>query len=180
VQFDVVPSCTLQPSAAVPHAAQPDVHVGAHAPFVHAVAVVCALVPQVTPQPPQLVLSVPTGSSQPLAGMPSQSAYRGEQVGWHVLLEQVLAVTWAAVAVLHTLPQPLQLLASVAPLVAQPFCGLPHIKYVPVHTGTQVPALQLVLLAFVVEQAVAHPPQWFLSVSRFDSQPLDATVSQLP
>ena len=92
-QLVVVPICTLQPCAAVPQFFQPEAQVGVHAPLVHEVAGVCALVPQVMPQPPQFVLSVPTGSSQPLAGMLSQSANRPAQVGLHVLLVQAFADT---------------------------------------------------------------------------------------
>jgi hypothetical protein len=92
-QLVVVPSCTLHPCAAVPQFFQPEAQVGVHEPPVHEVAVVCAFVPQVMPQPPQFVLSVPTGSSQPLDGMLSQSANRPAQVGLQALLLQVFADT---------------------------------------------------------------------------------------
>jgi hypothetical protein len=92
-QLLVVPSCTLQPCAGVPQFFQPEAHVGVQAPLVHAVAVVCALLPQTTLQPPQFSLSLPTGSSQPLAGVLSQSANSPAQVGLHTLLLQTFVDT---------------------------------------------------------------------------------------
>lgn len=92
-QLLVVPSCTLQPCAAVPQFFQPEAQVGVQVPLVQAVAVVCALVPQTTLQPPQFSLSPPTGSSQPFAGMLSQSANSPAQVGLHRLLVQTFADT---------------------------------------------------------------------------------------
>jgi len=73
---------------------QPELQVGVHEPLVHEVAEALAL-PQVTPQPPQLVLSLATGNSQPLAGILSQSANKPEQVGLHALPLQRLALTCA-------------------------------------------------------------------------------------
>src|SRR5882724_5817840 len=72
-QLLTVPICVLQPWAGVPQFFQPELQVGVHEPLVHEVAEALAL-PQVTPQPPQLVLSLATGNSQPLAGILSQSA----------------------------------------------------------------------------------------------------------
>jgi hypothetical protein len=92
-QLLVVPSCTLQPCAGVPQFFQPEAQVGVQAPLLQAVAVVCALVPQTTLQPPQFSLSLPTGNSQPLAGMLSQSANNPAQVGLHALLVQTFADT---------------------------------------------------------------------------------------
>ena len=143
-QLLTVPSCVLQPCAGVPQFFQPELQVGVHEPFVHEVAEALAL-PQTTPQPPQFVLSLPTGSSQPLAGMPSQSAYSPAQAGLHALLLQVFADTCAAAAVLHTLLHAPQLAGSLAVLMAQPFCGLPQARNFPVQIGTQVPPLQEVL-----------------------------------
>ena len=92
---------------------------------------------------------------------------------------QSLLLTWAAEAVLQTLPQPPQLFSSVALSIGQPFCGFEQEIRVPVHLGTQVPAAQLVLLAPAVEHAVVHVPQWFVSVLMLISQPLLETLSQL-
>ena len=88
VQLVSVPSWVLQPACGLPQLFQPAAQVGVHAPPVQDVAEVCA-VPQVTPQPPQLVLSVLRLTSQPLLRSVSQLAWSTAQPSKaHVLFWQ--------------------------------------------------------------------------------------------
>jgi hypothetical protein len=71
-------------------------------------------------QPPQLLALVAVSTSQPLVALLSQSPYVPEHCGAQALFIQLLAVTWAAAAVLQTVPQAPQLLASVELSASQP------------------------------------------------------------
>ena len=141
-------------------------------------------VPQVTLQPPQLATSLPTLRSQPLLGTPSQSSHAPfTQLGEHTLALQWLpaASTCALELLLQTLPQPPQLLSSVAPLMVQPFCGLLHESRVPEQVGVHRPERQLLPAEVVpvVAHAIVQVPQWLSSVLMLASQPLLALLSQL-
>src|SRR6187431_125263 len=179
-----VPSGVPQPAAGAPQLPQPLIHVGVHAPLAHTGAPTTWAVPQVTLQAPQLATSLATLRSQPLLGTPSQSSHaRSTQLGLQALFTQGLppASTCAVEVLLQTLPQTPQLFTSVAPLIVQPFCGLPQESSVPVQFGVQMPERQLLPAEVVpvAEQAIRHVPQWALSVLRLTSQPVLGLPSQL-
>ena len=79
-QCAAVSMLVVQPAAGLEHAAKPLLHVGEQAPPAHVVAeAFCVL--HCTLQPPQLSASVAVGVSQPLFGLPSQSAWLVRQTG---------------------------------------------------------------------------------------------------
>jgi hypothetical protein len=130
--------------------------------------------PQKTLQPPQLLGSALVGSSQPFAGLPSQSLKPGLQVGVHTPAEHA---TWPF-GFRHLFPQPPQSFGLVATSSSQPLFGSPSQSAQPVlQVGWHCPATQLVEpLAFV--QAVSQSPQLATLPVRFASQPFAGSPSQ--
>ena len=87
----------------------------------------------------------------------------------HAPLAQV-AVAFAGAE--HTVPHAPQLFASVASS-RQPVA---HAAWVPLHTKVHAPATHDCPAA----QLLPHAPQWIVDVARVVSQPLLASLSQLP
>jgi hypothetical protein len=80
---------------------------------------------------------------------------------------------------LHAFPQPPQLFTFDDVSVSQPLLGLlSQLPYVPLHTGTQLVPLQLVVPCALL-QAFPQLPQ-FVRVVVLVSQPVDAVASQSP
>jgi hypothetical protein len=124
-QLEVVPSWVEHPDVSVAvHFAQPASQAGLHSPVAHEVPPDACSLPHTALQSPQLLISADTSFSQPFVRLLSQSANRPLQAGWHALPLHGLAVTWAAAAVLHTVPQLPQLLALVAVSTSQPLTRL--------------------------------------------------------
>jgi hypothetical protein len=94
--------------------ANPALQVGEHTPLEHDVEPLA--LEQMVPQAPQLVVLDRMSVSQPLFGLPSQSAHPAAQVGAHAPPVQ-LVVPWALV---HWVPQAPQLLTLVERFTSQP------------------------------------------------------------
>ena len=114
------------------------------------------------PQALQLLISVLRLTSQPLAGLPSQSAKPALQVPIaHVPLLQVAD----ALANVHLVPQALQLLTSVFRLTSQPLVG--EASQLP-KPAEQAPMVQTLLTQLAAALAKVHlvpqAPQLFTSV----------------
>jgi len=166
-----------QPLAALPsQLAKPAAQVAtAHAPAVH-VAVPLAAV-HVRPHTPQFVALVRVSTSQPLAGLPSQSA----KPALHAPITQAPAAHMgAALAKLQARPHMPQFVALVRVSASHPLAALrsQSSKLVAHEVTAQAPAVHApVPLAGL--HARPHAPQLTV-VSRVTSQPLAALPSQFP
>src|SRR5690349_6575935 len=126
------------------------------------------------PQPPQLAL-VLSGVSQPLLGLPSQSANPGAQVGTQTPALQAVAPCALAQVTPHA-PQ----FDVVLSWVSQPLPGMPsQLPNPPLQpVSVQVP-VEHDALALGSWQVNPQPPQLLLVLSGA-SQPLAGLLSQLP
>lgn len=154
--------------------ANPPAHCGVHVPPTQLVLPLALL--QTVPQAPQLLLLELVFVSQPLFGLPSQSAvpavHDGEQAPFTQLVVPLVLV--------HLTLQPPQLLTLVSRFVSQPLMALPsQLANPPAHSGAQLPPEQLVV-PFGLVQVVPHAPQLPMLDCVFVSQPLLALPSQLP
>ncbi len=130
---------------------------------------------QARPQAPQSERLVRVSTSQPLAGLPSQSAKPALQ---EATRQAPATQAGVALAGRHTLPQAPQLVALVVTLVSQPLPRAPSQSAKPdAQVMRQTPAAHegapLVLL-----HTVGQAPQCRGSVPRFTSQPLEGLPSQ--
>jgi hypothetical protein len=131
---------------------------------------------QVAPQVPQLVALVLMLVSQPLLGLPSQSAVPAAHTGTQAPLTQLVT----PLALMHFTPQPPQLFGSLAVTVSQPFLVLPSQSIEPaLQTGTQAPETHDVVPWGFAQDAL-QAPQLLVLVFRLVSQPLSGLPSQLP
>jgi hypothetical protein len=168
---------TSQPLAALPsQLAKPAAQVAtAHAPAAHVAAPLGAA--HVRPHIPQFAALVRVSTSQPLPGLPSQSA----KPALHAPIAHAPAAqVAAALAKLHARPHVPQWAALVRVSASQPLAALPSQLAKPVAHAViaQAPAVHApVPLAGL--QARPHAPQWVV-VSRVASQPLAALPSQSP
>jgi hypothetical protein len=133
------------------------------------------VVEQTWPQVPQLLTPV-IDVSQPLFGLPSQSAKPGAQVGAHVPVPEQLVEPWAFVQAFPQEPQ----FVTVRIEVSQPLASLlsqsPHPS---VHATIWQPPVAHELVALARVQRTPQPPQLVELVSGA-SQPLVASPSQSP
>ena len=130
-------------------------------------------------QRPQLPLSLPTLTSQPLAAMPSQSAKPAAQAPIpHAPASQVAA----ALAKRHATPHAPQWFRS-APrtLSSQPSAALPLQSAKPLAQAptTHAPAAQALTVTFASAHAASHAPQCRGSVMG-DTQPPPQLVRPAP
>lgn len=136
-------------------------------------------------QVPQLLISVKTSVSQPVAKVASQSEKPMAQV---TTLHSPAAHPTVATLVLaigtHVAPQEPQLVALVLMLISQPlvkelsqFCN-PAAQGVLKHKLLLHP-IAAVVFTLAALHTVAHLPQWVLLVDKFTSQPLGFLASQL-
>jgi len=175
--WTLVAVAASQPLAALPsQLAKP----AAQVPTPHAPATQVA-VPLVAVQArlhmPQWVRLVRVSTSQPLAGLPSQSAKPALQAP----IAQVPAAQMAAaLGKLHARPHMPQWAALVRVSASQPLAALPSqlAKFAAQAVRVQAPAVHAPV-PLAGAQARPHAPQ-FAMVSRVVSQPLAALPSQLP
>jgi hypothetical protein len=153
---------------------QPEKHAMLQVPVAH-VGVPWVLL-QTVAQVPQWVVSALRLTSQPLLARPSQLPKPAEQLMPHTPPEQVAA----PLVPLQAFPQELQFAGLVLRLVSQPLDTLPsQLPQPAAHVMPQDPFVhEAVPLA--VLHAVVQVLQCSASVSRFDSQPLVTSESQLP
>jgi hypothetical protein len=131
---------------------------------------------QAMPQPPQLLMSVVVGVSQPFFGLPSQSAKPALQVGTQT--PAVHAVEPCAFE--QAMPQPPQLLIFDAKTASQPLTALPSQLPVPaLQVGLHAPA-EHVVEPFGFTHCVVHAPQLLTFVLVLVSHPFATLPSQLP
>jgi hypothetical protein len=123
------------------------------------------------PHVPQFAGSLSRFVSQPFVVLPSQSACPDGQMGW------VQMLFWHVPG--HTRPHPPQLSGSFVTFVSQPFEQSPSQSAVPGLQAQmpQTPAEQ-VGLPPTAGQTLPHAPQFWMSVVRSISQPLEASPSQ--
>jgi hypothetical protein len=127
---------------------------------------------QLRPQVPQFEALTWVLTSQPLAGLLSQSPKPAAQrTTVHIPPAQPLAATLVSA---HTAPHALQLAGSMAVLAQYADGPSPQVRSGAPHTVPQTLAEQTVPAA----QAIPHPPQLALSLRRSTSQPLAALPSQ--
>jgi hypothetical protein len=145
-----------------------------HPPAWHWPAVQIPLL-QTVPQAPQSLGSTSRLASQPLAGLPSQSAKPRLQVAMHVPPVQVEV----ALGEEQTVPQAPQWLGSLAVLVSQPLAGLPSQSVKPTLqvASWHWPAVHTAV-PLAKEQTVPQAPQWLGSLPVLVSQPLPGLPSQ--
>jgi hypothetical protein len=126
------------------------------------------------PQPLQFDVSVLRLTSQPLAGLPSQSAKPGLQAIWQLpLTHEGLPLLFE-----QTLPHEPQLLTSLYVLISQPLLRLPSQFAQPaLQLMPQLPVVH-VALPLVELQTLPHEPQCCGSEAMLISQPLAYWLSQ--
>ncbi len=174
----VVRVSTSQPLPAMPsQSAKP----GLHAPTAHALAAQAAVpfeTEQRLPQRPQLPVSARRSTSQPLAGLPSQSAKPVSQrpTPHTPPVQSTVACGRAAQGRLHA-PQ---FITSVAVRVSQPLLTSPSQSSVPeAHTPMpQAPARHTAVPLGGVGHALPQRPQFDTSVVVTVSQPFVGLMSQ--
>jgi len=126
-------------------------------------------VEHLVPQALQLLISVLRLTSQPLAGLPSQSL----KPALHAPMAQVpLLQVAAALANAHLVPQALQLLTSVLRLTSQPLVlfGASQFPKPAVHAPIVQVLLTQLAAALVNAHLVPQPPQLFASFVVFVAQ----------
>jgi hypothetical protein len=127
-------------------------------------------------QPPQFIRSELVAVSQPLRGLPSQSANPAPQTGTHAPLRQLVE----PLELLQAMPQPPQLAMSASRLASQPLVASPSQLPNPVaQLIAQVPWVQAAV-PLVELQRVPQSPQWLVLVWRSVSQPFCLSPSQSP
>lgn len=145
-------------------------HVGTQDPAVHAVEPFVLV--HAVPQAPQFAVLVPRFASQPgeASQLPNPPLHVREQdPRLHVAL---------ALAPLHTDPQEPQLPTLTSVFVSQPLFGFEsQLLKVPLQTGVQTPAVQLVE-PFELVHVVPQPPQLLESAAVLVSQPFLGLPSQ--
>ena len=150
----------------------PAEHVGTQAPAVHVVEPFVFV--HALPQMPQFVVVV-RDASQPFRALPSQLPKFALHVGTHAPTVQ----TVEPFAFVHASPHPPQFGTDVCVFVSQPLFAFESQSPKPeLHVGRHTP-LGHVVVPFVFEHPVPHPPQFVVVVSGA-SQPLPRFASQLP
>jgi hypothetical protein len=143
-----------------------------HVPVVHEAAAFGN--EQAVPHDPQSV-SVRVLVSQPLFGLPSQSANPALHTGVHAPATQVVVPLPLEQAVPHS-PQ----FVTVVSATSQPLPGLPsQLPHPALHVNEHAPLMHSGVALFAL-QAWPHWPQLATLVARFDSHPLLRLASQLP
>lgn len=175
--FTLVLRLTSQPLATLPsQLANPALQAMPQLPPAH--DGVPLLLLHTLPQPPQLPALVFTLTSQPLAGLPSQSAKPALQLAMSQTPATQLEVPLAAT---HSFPQVPQLLGSVFLLTSQPSPGRP--------LQSRLGLMQLESLQALFAQeprppgkmhCLPHTPQFWSSDCTLASQPVAAVLSQSP
>jgi hypothetical protein len=119
---------------------------------------------QVVPQAPQPALSVRVSTSQPFAGLPSQSEKPAAQA---ITAQAPTAQVAVALGSAHTRPQAPQLDALVVRSVSQPLGLRPSQSPKPAaqREGVHVPPAQPWVVTWASAQTVPHAPQLVGSIS---------------
>jgi len=152
---------------------KPEPQTGVQAPALQEV-VPCSLLHAV-PQAPQLSSEVCVLVSQPLRGLPSQSAQPGSHWGTQVPPIQVLL----PLLLTQVTPQAPQLEVLICVLVSQPSLGFPLQSRNPeLHVGLHAPLTQLVV-PLSLSQVAPQAPQ-LLTLFNTVSQPVASSLSQSP
>jgi hypothetical protein len=163
-----------QPFAALPSQfANPDAHVGTHAPAVH--VVVPFAFAQTFPQAPQFATLVFRFASQPSAATPSQFPKPALQVRIPHVPDEHVGVAFRREQALPQLPQFATLLCV---FVSQPFVASPsQLPQPTTQVGAQLPLVHVVVPCGFV-QPFPQDPQLATLVCVFVSQPFAALPSQ--
>jgi hypothetical protein len=133
---------------------------------------------QARPQAPQWAFETARLTSQPLAGLPSQSA---KSVLHAPTAHAPLTHTAVALGRVHAPPQRPQCATLVRRSTSQPLAGLPSQSPKPaLHAATTQPPAAHAAVALGSTQALPHTPQCEVLVVRLVSHPLAALPSQLP
>lgn len=174
-QCAAVSMLVRQPAAGFEQAAKPLLQLGLHVPPLQ-VAPEAFAVWHFVPQAPQFVGSVAVGVSQPLLLLPSQLLKKlCVQTGLQLPPEQV----FVALVCWHTVPQPPQLLLSLANTTSQPLLLLPsQFPSAPASQAGLQAANVHVLAPCGAWQARPHVPQLLLFERKSTSQPSFGTVLQ--
>jgi hypothetical protein len=151
-------------------------HEDAHTPAPHVATVPGRGEVHTRPQPPQWLTLARVSASQPVAGLPSQSAKPALHSVAHALARHT-AVVFAVAG--HELPQRPQCALVVASSTSQPFATLPSQLAKPAaQRSSHAPAVQAATPFAPDGQRVPHAPQLFTSELTESSHPLARSPSQ--
>ena len=165
-----------QPLARLPsQSPRPDVHiVSVHVPAVHEADAPANM--HALPHIPQCDVLVPRFTSQPLAGFVSQSAKPALQLA---TAQRPVAHAAVAFGRLQAVPHVPQFVAELVTSTSQPLAALMSQSPRPVaHAATPQRPIAHAAVALGRLQRIPQPAQWFASLWRLTSQPLEASMSQ--